>query len=82
MWSWLRKKKERLKTIDSLTNKTYRAGAYVRLSIEDENKDIESVSITNQRAFIKDYAIKNNIEIYDYYVDDGYSGGNFDRPGF
>lgn len=68
--------------IDCLTNKTYRAGAYVRLSIEDDNKDIESVSITNQRAFIKDYAIKNNIEIYDYYVDDGYSGGNFDRPGF
>lgn len=68
--------------IEYLTNKTYRAGAYVRLSVEDDNKDIESVSITNQRAFIKEYAIKNNIEIYDYYVDDGYSGGNFDRPGF
>lgn len=68
--------------IDYLTDKTYKAGAYVRLSIEDDNRDIESVSITNQRAFIKDYAIKNNIEIYDYYVDDGYSGGNFDRPGF
>ena len=68
--------------IDYLTNKTYKAGAYLRLSIEDEKKDIESISITNQRAFIKDYALKNNIEIYDYYVDDGYSGGNFDRPGF
>lgn len=68
--------------IDYLTDKTYKAGAYVRLSIEDNNKDSESVSITNQRAFIKDYAIKNNIEIYDFYVDDGYSGGNFDRPGF
>ena len=68
--------------IDYLTNKTYRAGAYVRLSIEDENKDDESLSIKNQRAFIKDFALKNNIEIYDYYVDDGYSGGNFDRPGF
>ena len=68
--------------IDYLTDKTYKAGAYLRLSIEDENKDIESISITNQRAFIKDYALKNNIEIYDYYVDDGYSGGNFDRPGF
>ena len=68
--------------INYLTDKTYKAGAYVRLSIEDDNKDIESVSITNQKAFIKDYAIKNNIEIYDYYVDDGYSGGNFDRPGF
>lgn len=68
--------------IDYLTNKTYKAGAYLRLSIEDENKENESVSITNQRAFIKEYALKNNIEIYDYYVDDGYSGGNYDRPGF
>lgn len=68
--------------IDYLTDKTYKAGAYVRLSVEDDKKDIESVSITNQRAFIKDYALKNNIEIYDYYVDDGYSGSDFDRPGF
>ena len=68
--------------IDYLTNKTYKAGAYLRLSIEDDNKDIESISIKNQRAFIRDYALKNNIEIYDYYVDDVYSGGNYDRPGF
>ncbi len=68
--------------IDYLTNKTYRAAAYMRLSIEDENKDEESASIKNQRSFIKEYALKNNIEIYDYYVDDGFSGGNFDRPGF
>ena len=68
--------------INYLTNKTYKAGAYLRLSIEDENKDLESISIKNQRAFIQEYALKNNIEIYDYYVDDGYSGGNFDRPGF
>ena len=68
--------------LDYLTNKTYKAGAYLRLSIEDDNKEDESVSIKNQRAFIKDYATRNNIEIFDYYVDDGYSGGNFDRPGF
>ncbi len=68
--------------IDYLTDKTYKAGAYLRLSIEDDNKKNESISIQNQRAFIKDFALKNNIEIYDYYVDDGYSGGNFDRPGF
>ena len=52
--------------IDYLTDKTYKAGAYLRLSIEDENKDIESISIKNQRAFIKEFALKNNIEIYDY----------------
>lgn len=68
--------------IDNLTDKTYKAGAYLRLSIEDENKQDESISIKNQRAFIKDFALKNNIEIYDYYIDDGYSGGNFERPAF
>ncbi len=68
--------------IDYLTNKTYKAGAYLRLSVEDDNKDSESISITNQRSFIKDYALKNDIEIYDYYIDDGFSGGNFERPGF
>ncbi len=67
---------------NNLTDKTYRAGGYLRLSIEDENKDNESVSIKNQRAIIDEYASNNNIEIYDYYVDDGYSGGNFDRPAF
>lgn len=67
---------------DSLADKTYIAGAYVRLSIEDNNKDIESGSITNQKSFIKNYALENNIYIYDYYIDDGYSGGSFDRPGF
>ncbi len=68
--------------INYLTDKTYKAGGYLRLSIEDDNKNNESISIKNQRAFIKDFALKNNIEIYDYYVDDGYSGGNFDRPAF
>ena len=69
--------------MDYLTDKTYkRAAAYLRLSKEDFDKDQESVSIMNQRAFIKEYASKNNIEIYDYYVDDGYSGGDFNRPGF
>ena len=67
---------------DCLTNKIYKAGAYLRLSIDDGNKDIESVSIRNQRCFIKEFAMNNNIEVYDYYVDDGYSGGNFDRPAF
>lgn len=68
--------------VDYLTKQTYRAGAYLRLSIEDKKGNVESISIANQRAFVKEYALKNNIEIYDYYVDDGCSGGNFDRPGF
>lgn len=54
----------------------------MRLSIEDKKGNVESTSIANQRAFIREYAKKNGIEIYDYYVDDGCSGGNFDRPEF
>lgn len=68
--------------IDYFTKQTYRVGAYLRLSIEDKKGNVESISIANQRAFIKEYAQKNSIEIYDYYVDDGCSGGNFDRPEF
>lgn len=63
---------------------TYKAGAYIRLSLADDDKDAdtESVSIKNQRSLITEYAKNNNIELVDYYVDDGYSGGNFERPGF
>lgn len=67
--------------MQSTIQKTIKAAGYARLSIT-ENNNGESSSITNQRKCIKDYAEKNGIEIYDYYVDDGYSGGNFDRPDF
>lgn len=64
-------------------NKVYKAGAYERLSIvENEYDNEESSSITNQKKLINDFAEKNNIEIYGHYTDDGYSGGNFDRPAF
>lgn len=66
--------------MQNITEKSYKAAGYARLSITDDNE--ESVSITNQKNCIKDFAIKNNIEIVDYYIDDGYSGGNFERPGF
>lgn len=62
--------------------KTCRVGAYIRLSKEDEGTNKESESITNQREYIKEYAEKNEMDIYDYYVDDGYTGSNFDRPNF
>ena len=63
-------------------NNIYKAGAYIRLSKEDENGEEESASVINQRNYIKEFAEKNGFEIYDYYIDDGYSGGNFDRPNF
>jgi len=54
---------------------------YIRLSKEDDQKS-ESRSIINQRMYLKKY-----IEKFDYnnvyeYVDDGYSGTNFNRPAF
>ena len=55
--------------------------AYVRLSKEDEKKG-ESESITNQRELIKNYVNKNELGECEFFVDDGYSGGNFERPQF
>lgn len=54
---------------------------YLRLSKEDGEKT-ESNSISNQREIIDSYARKNQITIVKEYVDDGYSGANFDRPNF
>ena len=55
--------------------------AYIRLSKEDEKKG-ESESITNKRELIKNYVNKNNLGECEFFVDDGYSGGNFERPQF
>lgn len=54
---------------------------YLRLSKEDGEKT-ESNSISNQREIINSYARKNQITMIKEYVDDGYSGANFDRPNF
>ncbi len=62
----------------------YNAGIYIRLSQEDKNKKYESdsESIINQKEVLKDYCLKNGFNLIGEYVDDGYSGTNFDRPGF
>lgn len=57
------------------------AGLYLRLSNEDE-KFGYSVSIETQEAILKSYCKQHGIEVYDVYIDDGLSGGNFNRPGF
>ncbi len=58
----------------------YKIGAYIRLSKEDED-NIESNSIVNQKDIIKQFVDNyENMKIVDYYVDDGYSGTNFNRP--
>lgn len=61
--------------------KKYVAGLYCRLSKDDGNS-VESMSIWSQKVMLKQYAENNGIAIYDYYVDDGYSGTNFERPSF
>ena len=54
---------------------------YCRISLDDGNAN-ESMSISNQKLLLKDYAEKNGLLPYEYYVDDGYTGRNFNRPSF
>ena len=54
---------------------------YCRLSLEDSREN-ESMSISNQKLMLRDYAEKNGMFQYEYYVDDGYTGRNFNRPSF
>lgn len=63
-------------------NKRYNVGLYIRLSREDDDKTMMSESITNQKSLLLQYVKENNLRVYDIYVDDGYSGTNFDRPDF
>ena len=59
----------------------YNCALYCRLSNEDE-LDGESNSIKNQRDILERYAKENNLNVYGVYIDDGFSGTNFDRPDF
>ena len=60
--------------------KNYIAGIYLRLSRDDERAG-ESLSIENQKILVTKYVLDKGWEIKDVYIDDGYSGTNFDRPG-
>ena len=73
--------------------KKYLCGAYLRLSHSDDvtvengatvqGENLQSNSIANQREYIQDFLQhKPEIEIVDFYIDDGYSGVNFERPDF
>ena len=61
-----------------------RTGIYIRLSQMDEymKNRYESESVESQRMILTDYAKEHNFNIVKEYVDDGYSGTNFDRPAF
>ncbi len=62
-------------------NQEYSAAIYIRLSKEDGDRE-ESESVTNQRKILKAFAKENKYKVYDEYVDDGYTGTNFNRPNF
>ncbi|MCD8013290.1 MAG: recombinase family protein [Lachnospiraceae bacterium] len=63
-------------------NRKEDAALYLRLSAEDGDK-AESNSIGGQRALLTEFVAKTpGMEIAGEYVDDGYTGTNFDRPGF
>ena len=54
---------------------------YERLSRDDDLTG-ESNSITNQKKYLEDYARRNGFENIRHFTDDGFSGVNFNRPGF
>ena len=59
----------------------YQAALYIRLSKEDENEG-PSESVTNQKSLLDEFVKNNRLSVYDVYIDDGYSGTDFDRPAF
>ena len=72
------RKKKKVQTEKNI----WKVGVYCRLSSEDGD-NAESDSIGNQREIIEFFLKKEeNVEIIDYYADDGYSGTTFNRPEF
>ena len=62
--------------------KKYKVAKYMRLS-RDDGDDRESESIENQRDIIDNYINEHDdLKEIKEYADDGFTGTNFDRPGF
>lgn len=60
----------------------FNTAIYIRLSREDGDKE-ESDSVGNQKKLLTDYVNgQNELVLYDVYVDDGFTGTNFNRPAF
>lgn len=69
-----------MKSVNTLNS--FQVAVYIRLSREDGDKD-ESDSVGNQRRLLIDYiSKKEDLMLYDTYIDDGYTGTNFKRPSF
>ena len=61
--------------------KEYSTGIYARLS-KDDGTNTESTSIGTQKEMLTKYAQEQGFKIFDSYIDDGYSGKDFNRPAF
>ena len=59
----------------------YHTALYIRLSKEDESEG-PSQSVQNQESLLREFVQQHRLSVYDTYVDDGWSGTNFDRPAF
>lgn len=58
------------------------AGLYIRLSREDGDRS-ESLSVINQRLLLQEFVQKQtDFSDYEFYIDDGFTGTNFNRPAF
>ena len=65
----------------TIDNTIFKIAIYIRLSREDGD-DLESESVTNQRSLLIGYLKAQGLVAVDVYVDDGYTGTNFERPEF
>ena len=65
-----------------MSGKIWNTALYIRLSREDGDK-MESESVKSQREMLRGFLSKNpDLKLFDEYVDDGYSGTNFERDSF
>jgi DNA invertase Pin-like site-specific DNA recombinase len=71
-----------LKEVFMKKHEQYNVGVYCRLSKDDDVRSGDSSSITSQRAMLEKYVRENGWAISDCYVDDGYTGTNYNRPEF
>ena len=81
-----RKSKYSSESLNTKGTKIWSVAVYIRLSQEDsdngEDKQ-ESNSITSQKALLNEFIEEHDdLIVYDTYVDDGYTGTDFNRPGF
>ncbi|MCD7893389.1 MAG: recombinase family protein [Erysipelotrichaceae bacterium] len=67
--------------MEANNTRQHKVGIYCRLS-NDDDKIGDSTSIINQKNILMDYVKEKNWLLVDVYIDDGFSGTNFNRPAF